>query len=521
MRHYQWARKGDINAFFGLMLDNMTQLVILAGILIGVFGYPKEIVLYRMIPGTAIGVLIGDLIYTWMAFRLARKTGRDDITAMPLGIDTVSLFGLSFGVLGPVYLATNDALFSWQIGMALLVLMGIFKLICSFFGPWLRQVFPRAGLLGAIAAVALLLIAFLPALKTFASPVVGFISLGIILTNLTARVALPKEFPGALAAVVLGTLAFFILKAYGLVDNPAGQGKNLLDMRLALPYPTLAFLPGLPRALHYLPLALPFALATVIGGVDNTESAAAAGDEYSTRAILITEGFATFMAGLCGGVIQNTPYIGHPAYKAMGGRAAYTLATALFIGLGGIFGYLSIFVHLIPEAAIAPIMIFIGLEITAQAFIASPAKHAPAVAITFLPVIAALVLIQLNSLLSNINLKPEALSGEVAHSYQTILVLANGFIFTAMLWGAILVNLIDGRFRKAAGFTLAAAACSLFGLIHSPMPNGDLILPWAVTSFIPIEFAGAYLLMALIFLMIGREHQDRVTIQPLNNTKEH
>ena len=153
MQRYQWARKGDINAFFGLMLDNMTQLVILAGILIGVFGYPKEIVLYRMIPGTAIGVLIGDLIYTWMAFRLARKTGRDDITAMPLGIDTVSLFGLSFGVLGPVYLATKDALFSWQIGMALLVLMGIFKLICSFFGPWLRQVPDRPDDVQAALAV--------------------------------------------------------------------------------------------------------------------------------------------------------------------------------------------------------------------------------------------------------------------------------------------------------------------------------------------------------------------------------
>lgn len=508
MAHYQWARKGDINAFFGLMLDNMTQLVILAGILIGVFGYPEEIVLYRMIPGTAMGVLLGDLIYTWMAFRLARKTGRDDITAMPLGIDTVSLFGLSFGVLGPVYLDTKDAIFSWQVGMSLLVLMGIFKLIGSFFGPWLRRVFPRAGLLGAIAAVALLLIAFLPALKTFANPVVGFLSLGIILITLTARIALPKEFPGALAAVVLGTLAFFLLKAYGLVGNPAEQGKNLLDLRLALPYPTLTFLPGLARALNYLPLALPFALATVIGGVDNTESAAAAGDEYSTRAILLTEGFATFMAGLCGGVIQNTPYIGHPAYKVMGGRAAYTLATALFIGLGGIFGYLSLFVHLIPEAAIAPILIFIGLEITAQAFIASPKEHAPAVAITFLPVIADLVLIQMNALLGNVNLRPEALSGEIARTYQTILVLANGFIFTAMIWGAILANLIDGQFRKAAGFALAAAACSLFGLIHSPMPNAELILPWAAPSFVPIEFAVAYSLMALIFLAIGG------TIQP-------
>ena len=90
---------------------------------------------------------------------------------------------------------------------------------------------------------------------------------------------------------------------------------------MALPWPTLAWLDALDQA-GYLPLALPFALATVVGGIDNTESAIAAGDEYRTRDILLTEAVATIAAGCCGGVIQNTPYIGHPAYKAMGARAA-------------------------------------------------------------------------------------------------------------------------------------------------------------------------------------------------------
>ena len=91
---YRWAGAGDLNAFFGLALDNLSNLVILWGILVGIFGFPQDLVLYRMIPGTALGVLVGDLVYTWMAFRLARRTGRDDVTAMPLGIDTASLFGL-------------------------------------------------------------------------------------------------------------------------------------------------------------------------------------------------------------------------------------------------------------------------------------------------------------------------------------------------------------------------------------------------------------------------------------------
>ena len=45
----------------------------------------------------------------------------------------------------------------------------------------------------------------------------------------------------------------------------------------------------------------------------------------------LADGLATVIGGLFGGVIQSTPYIGHPAYKAMGARAAYTMATALFV----------------------------------------------------------------------------------------------------------------------------------------------------------------------------------------------
>ena len=88
---------------------------------------------------------------------------------------------------------------------------------------------------------------------------------------------------------------------------------------------------------------------------------------------------------MAGGVVQNTPYVGHPAYKAMGARAGYTLATGLLIGLGAMGGVVSILVGLVPEAAVAPILIFVGLEITAQAFLATPARHAPAVALAFVP----------------------------------------------------------------------------------------------------------------------------------------
>ena len=498
---YRWARRGDINAFFGLVLDNITNLVILAALLTGVLGFSREIVLRKMIPGTALGVLIGDLIYTWMAFRLAKRTGRQDVTAMPLGIDTPSLFGLAFGVLGPALLVTGDEVAAWRIGMAVLVVMGVAKTAAAFAGPAIRRALPRAALLGPIAAVALLLIAFLPALKVFAMPVVGLMALGVILVTLVASIPLPWHLPGALVAVALGTALYHGMGLFGLIEYPGLHAKP--GFILAVPWPSLRFLGGLEQAWAYLPIAIPFALATVIGGIDNTESAAAAGDEYPVRGILLTEGVATLVAGLCGGVIQTTPYIGHPAYKAMGGRAAYTFATALFIGLGGIFGYLDFFVDLLPEAALGPILIFIGLQITAQAFLASPPHHAPAVALSFLPVIANLVAIQMDGLLRGLHLSPETLTGAARATYDGVLVLGNGFIFSAFLWAGVLVFLLDRRLIAAALMAGLSALATLFGMIHSPFPGGALFFPWQVASSIPLTIASAYALLALMFFLLA------------------
>jgi len=498
----RWYAAGDVNAFFGLALDNLTQLVILSSLLIGFFKFPADLVLYRMIPGTALGVLVGDLTYTWLAWRLARRTGREDVTAMPFGIDTPSLFGIVFGVLGPVMLLTKDPQLAWQVGMGVTVAMGAVKLVLSFGGDWARRVVPRAALLGSIAGVAILLIAFLPALKIFADPLVGLVSLVVLLVALVGKRRLPWGIPGAFAAVAIGAAIFWGREGLGL----AGPGQRAVEIRapvLALPAPTLAWLTAIETTLPYLAVALPFALATIIGGIDNTESAVAAGDEYQTRDILLTEAVATLLAGLAGGVIQNTPYVGHPAYKAMGARAGYTLATGLVVGVGAMVGVVALLVGLLPEAAVAPILVFIGLEITAQAFVASPPRHAPAVAVSFLPAVAALLLIQEGSLLGAVGKTFADLGGEARAGYQTLLVLGNGFILTALLWGCAVALIIDRRLRLAGVVFAVASTAALFGIIHSPLPNGAFFWAWSAPSAIPAALAGSYGAVAALLWLLG------------------
>ncbi|MBI2267041.1 MAG: hypothetical protein HYU64_18085, partial [Armatimonadetes bacterium] len=260
---YKWYGIGDINAFFGLMFDNMTVLLFMSNILIFVFQFPAEIIYTKMIPGTTLGVLIGDLVYTWMAFQLAKKTGNRNVTAMPLGLDTPSTIGIAFAVLGPVYVQTKDPILTWQVGMATLVLIGIVKVVLSFFGEYVQKIVPQAGLLGSLAGIGLCLIGFLPLLKIFAKPVCGLIALGLIFYALVARIKLPRNAPGVLISILAGTVIYYVLGKSGWGGLDAFEVPKLV-LSPGFPAPTLDFMKGLNMAWNYLPIAIPFALLTVV-----------------------------------------------------------------------------------------------------------------------------------------------------------------------------------------------------------------------------------------------------------------
>ncbi|MBW1878267.1 MAG: hypothetical protein JRJ84_07900 [Deltaproteobacteria bacterium] len=512
---YQWAKKGDLNAFFALMLDNLLNLVILTALLTG-FGYPIEKVFSLMIPGTALGVMVGDLVYTWLAYRLAHKTKNPNVTAMPLGLDTPSTIGIALTVLGPCFLiAKGDLLASgvaeaqaieqaayttWYVGMAVMMVMGVVKTVFAFFGDWVRRVVPNAGLLGSLGGIGLALLAYLPLMDIFEAPIVGLSALGLVLYTLVARFRLPGGIPGAAFAVFFATALYYVLGPLGLATP--GFSWPPTDFYLEFPFPTLGFVKGMADVGPYIAIAIPFGLLTIVGGINVTESARVAGDAFETRDILLTEAVATLIAGLCGGVSQSTPYIGHPAYKAMGARSAYTLATGLFVGLGGVFGYVQFVVGLIPKAAVTPILLFIGLEIVHQAYHEVPKKHSPAVTLAFLPILAQLGLILVKPILGgDVASFPE----HVQHSAHMLAVLGNGFILTAMLWGGGLALLIDRELVKSAVFFYVCAAFTSIGLIHSVHLSGSMYLPWAAgegAHHMGLIVAG-YAVLGTFFLVMG------------------
>lgn len=525
---YRWATRGDINAFFGLMLDNVVNLALLGAILVGAFGFPADLVYTKMFPGTAFGVLVGDAIYTWMAFRLAKRTGRQDVTAMPLGLDSPSTIGMALAVLGPAFVAARTrlpdadaALVAWQVGMATMVIIGVVKFALAFAGDWVRRAIPAAGILGSIGGVGVALLGALQLGTIFGEPIVGMLALGLLLYALVAKIRLPYRAPEVLVSVTIGATVYYALAASGLLLHPVAM--PVASFPLGAPLPSLAFVEGLPIALsEYLPLAIPFAILTIIGGINNTESARVAGDAYNTRDVLLTEAVSTLVAGVCGGVAQTTPYIGHPAYKAMGGRAAYTLATGIFIGLGGMLGYIAFLAAALPLPALAPVLVFIALEMTSQSYLSVPRKHTPAVTLAVMPSVSYLVVIFLSQVhggaLLTAPLDPGGAASatgianpEFIRTVGVMVMLANGFIITAMIWGGAAAHLLDRRVGDAARLIAVAAPLSLFGFMHSVLPSGGIYVPWSVGSPLPYHWAAAYTAFAAVLLVLARTQALRDT----------
>lgn len=526
---YRWFSSGDINAFFGLMLDNLTGLFLVVILLSG-FGFPTDFAISALVPGTALGVLVGDLSFVYFAFRLAKKKQSSEVTAMPLGLDTPSVFGITLLILGPSYRQGIDAMGldeiaaayrTWHIGIWCIVMSGIVKLLMSPATNWVRRVVPRAGLLGSLAAIALALIGFLPLPEILAQPLPGLVALAIVLTTLIARIPVPGKVPGTLAALLVAGGMYYLLCGIGV------EGYHFPTITPIEWFPTLwmeswngTWLSAWQDSLPYLPIALPFAIATVVGGIDCTESAAAAGDTYYTPTVIGVEAIATLLAGLCGGVIQTTPYIGHPAYKAMGGRAGYTLGTAVVIGSAGLLGYFTLLNDIIPKPAVLPILVFIGLEITAQSFSATPKRHYAAVAIACLPALAALVVNVCGQILSD----PALLSNGITlqrldpmfqEKYLTITMLASGFILTSLLWAWGLAASIDRRLTVAGVVFMVCAAFTLVGLMHSPLDGNRLFLPVGPESWGAVvlesefrakvfEFAAGYAVVGILLILWDR-----------------
>lgn len=525
----------DLQAAAALMLDSLVNLSLLATILER-FGFPRDVIYRHMLPGSALAVLVGNAALAWLARQLARREGRSDVTALPLGLDTPSTIGMAISVLGPAFLsgqgqalarglsteaaAHEAAMQAWHMGCALMLMMACIKCACAFVGDTIAKRFPTAALQGSLAGIGLMLLLFLPLLEVMKTPLVGLCTWTLVLMTLVARQPLPYNAPAAGTAVLIGTVLYYTVGPL----NMAGFGDfawPTAHLGLSLPDSFPLSVDAFVAALAYLPVAMPFALLTVVGGINNVVSARYAGDQYKTRDVLLIDAASTLCAALAGGVAQSTPYIGHAAYKSMGARLYYGAWTGLLVGGGALVGGVGFAVAALPLAAIAPVMMFVGLEIASQAFRISPRRHTAAVLLAFLPTIANLLLIRSEALLAHIEetfrAAPNICSETLAEAERLLTLaattfhldllrmLGHGFLLTAMFWGALLAHMIDGALRRAAATLIGLSALTLIGAVHSPLASGAMFSPFSAPServwAIACGYAGAAVLLLVCALI--------------------
>lgn len=520
---------GDLDGFFGLAIDNLIQFLLILGLCGAVLGFPATLLIASVLPGAALSVLVGNVYYARKAQELSARTGRTDVTALPYGINTVSLFAFVFLVMLPVKLeamaqgvAPDDAAkVAFRVGLAACFICGVIELVAAPCADFVRKHTPRAALLSTLSGIAISFIAIDFAVRTFAMPLVALLPLSVILTTYFSGVRLPFRIPGGAWALGLGAAAAWLLVLVPGAATPVSvAGLSIAFEHVGFHPPVLVLTDlwlGLTHPLTWqflVPVIVPMGLFNVLGSIQNLESAEAAGDAFPSAPCLAVNGIGSIVAAAFGSCFPTTIYIGHPGWKALGARAGYSILNGVFFVLVALFGLSHAVSAIVPIEAGMAIVLWIGIVITAQAFQATPSRHAPAVALGLFPAIAGWgVMILTQTLgaagiaLSDPTLAQRVLDAKgafaaVGMQLSGMIALSQGFMLTCLVWSAASALLIDRQLFAAARFMALGALLAFFGFIHAGTlsPAGGVYELGFGTG---ATWAIGYALSAVFFVLAG------------------
>jgi AGZA family xanthine/uracil permease-like MFS transporter len=412
--------------------------------------------------------------YAWLAYRLAKETGRNDVCALPSGISVPHMFVVVFVIMLPIATATGDPVKGWDAGLTWVFVQSFVLMIGGFIAPIVRRITPRAALLGALAGVSIAFISMAPALDMYLTPTIGVICFAILVANWFGGVSY-RGIPAGLVAIAIGSAIAWGSNLLGL--NFGGMSLDKLSGSMSsfgFSFPTPA-LGHVFTGFHYLGVilvtAIPFGIYDLVEAMNNVESAAAGGDSFPTTRVLTADGVVSLIGCCLGNPFINAVYIGHPGWKAIGGRIGYSAATGVMVLILSWFGVLALMMALIPVVAISPILLYIGMLIGAQAFQETPRSHAPAVIIALIPQVAGWGKTQIDNVLAaagtnaaSVGIDKLAQGGVLYHGLE---IFGSGAILVSVILASITACMIDRQYSKASAFALAGAVLTFFGFMHS------------------------------------------------------
>ena len=496
-----WWTRGETNAFFGLGFNILVNVLTLTSLLIFVVQVPATDVLGTVLPALGIAMLVGNVYYTFLARRLARRENRTDVTALPYGPSVPHMFIVVFVIMLPIFLTTKDPIRAWEAGLAWAFVIGVIVLIGAFVGPYIRKVTPRAAMLGTLAGISLTFISMRPAAQIWAAAWIGLPVLGIILVGFFTNIRLPGGIPVGLAALLVGTAIGWIGGYMSVPDVSEAVSQ------IAIAVPTLhvdMLVNGLSNLAPLLATAIPLGVYNFAEAMSNVESAAAAGDSYNLRSVLLADGSGAIIGSALGSPFPPAVYIGHPGWKEAGGRGSYSMASGVLIALLCFLGLFGVLATVLPIPAIVPILLYIGLLIGAQAFQSVPRIQAAAVVAAILPNLASWGTGLIDNALAAAGttaaqVGPDAM-GNAGLVYGGLKTLGEGAVLAGMVLGSIVAFILMRQFYASAIAAVVGAALSWIGLIHA----GEV--GWAADPQVALGYA--MLAIVLCAFAFHRRGQD-------------
>ncbi len=508
--------EGDVGGLVYMIANNIVNYIIVIATL-RVIDWPDEIIFGRVILGMSIGLLLGGLYYAYMAWKLSKKLGRADVTALPSGVSTPAMFVILFGVITPLHYAIGDPETEWAAATAACFIGGFVEFLGGFIGPWIKKHLPRAALLGTVAGIGFIWMATQGVFDVFGDPIVGLPVLAVAMLGVFAGYVFPKKISPFMVAIVggiiyalcLGRTSFDFSQIGFYFPNPVNTVQSLIN--------------GFAHIAPYLTVIIPVEIYNFVETMDNVESANTAGDPYNVREAQFADGICTMLSAVFGGVVPNTVWLGHPGLKKSNAGAGYSWISGIALGLAGICGLFSTLSSIVPPAVAAITYVWCAVIMVSQAFKECKPKHYAAIGIAMVPSIADFLFTQVEAavasgtlFISNIatdsallaetdyaygvwsttiegGLKgfiPEItqLLGEQGAMWNGVPAVKSGAIIIGILLASICVFMIDKKLRSAAVVSLAGAVLSLFGFIHNAelgfYPTSPFMIGWLIVAVI-------------------------------------
>lgn len=427
----------------------------------------NDIIYQRIIPGLGVSVLIGGLFYAIQGAMLSAKEERL-ATALPYGINTPGSFAVLFGIIGPVFWAnsagcSDDACVinameeAWRAGITTNFLVGVISVVLGFFGPAVRKFTPPVALLTALAGIGMAFLTIGQLTNIYAEPIAGIIPLFMVFILYFGDVSI-GAFPKSLAIIIVGTILGWADSVHSGADI-RDAADNLKWWGIQTGFSALGDWSSVGDSIG---TVFPVAFAAAAGTLMNVYSAEQAGDSYGVTLTMVSDGIGTIIAALFGCPFSTSVYIGHPAYKRMNAGTMYSVFNGVvlfFFSLCGMFAMIS---AIVPMPAVSPILVFVGLTITAEAIVAARPHEYPAFALGIIPSIVDWA----NQ--GGAYTPGTGVGGDNPSSYYGYVAMCDGPLLVALVTCAIATYTCNRQFVYAAAWSLATTILAAFGFIHQP-----------------------------------------------------